>query len=346
MLVYVQRSVTVLTNERGEDGSVVGDKTREEAAEALTARVSAVRRGIERRRFAGDDPVVELAPRMSRAEIVAQVLAAERAGAALTLDDTRFNPGEDLAEDALRGAIGALRSWSFAAARARLDEAAQRAHDPALQQRVALFKALVRLVSALIYTPFDEKLRGGVADLADLDAVLGGLDRLPTAEVLHYRDEADRLINLRDAAARGDDYLDAAWTLLRARLAMGAGQDEAAILWLLRLAARHTPAPTPSPGADATYLADLLGRARARILAMIGHPAQSPAEGKAVPAPEETKAVRPGELSHALAAHLGAILGRDPGRGLDAFAIVEWVEPDLTDKGEGGTAKRRPEKGA
>ncbi|CAA9585164.1 MAG: hypothetical protein AVDCRST_MAG88-3829 [uncultured Thermomicrobiales bacterium] len=320
----------------------MGEGRPEGAAETLAVRVSAVRREIERRRFAGDDPVVELAARMPGAEVVARVLAAERTGAALTVDGARFNPAEDLAEEALRGAIGALRSWSFAVARVRLDEAAERAHDPALQQRAALFKALLRLVSALVYTPLDEKPRGG-ADLADLDAVLGGLDRLPAAEQLHYRDEADRLLNLRDAAARGDNYLDAAWTLLRARLAMSAGQDEAAILWLLRLAARHAPALAPGPNAEAPYLAELLDRARARLLAMIGHPAPV-AEGKAAPAAAETKAVRPGELSQALAARLGAILGRDPGRGMDAFAIVEWVAPDLAEAGGKPELKGRDRK--
>lgn len=291
--------------------------------EDIAARAERARRQIERRRFAGEDPVVDLSPRLGKADIVARVLAAERAGALLALDGARFNPREDLAEVALRAAIGALRGWSFAAARGRLDEAGERAHDPALQQRVALFKALTRLLSALIYTPLEEKPRGG---LGDLDGVIAGLDRLTAEERLHYRDEADRLLNLRETAAGGDPFLAAAWTLIRARLALAAGQDEAAIVWLLHLAARHVPAATAPPGGAEGYLGTLLGRARAHLLARIGvaDPA-GPEDGTAL---AKNGAPHPRELSNALVAHLSDAFGRDLARGTELFALNEYVAAD------------------
>ncbi len=220
-------------------------------------------------------------------------------------------------------AIGALRGWSFAAARGRLDEAGERAHDPALQQRVALFKALTRLLSALIYTPLDEKPRGG---LGDLDGVLAGLDRLTAEERLHYRDEADRLLNLRETAAGGDPFLAAAWTLIRVRLALAAGQDEAAIVWLLHLAARHAPAATAAPGGAEGYLGTLLGRARAHLLARIG--VADPAGPEDGAAPAKNGAPHPRELSNALVAHLSDAFGRDLARGTELFALNEYVAAD------------------
>lgn len=309
----------------------------------IAARMAAVGRQIERQRYAGEDPVVELAPRLKSAEVVARVLAAERTGAALALDGARFNPQEDLAESALRGATTALRSWSFALARARLDEAGERAHDPALQQRVALFKALTRLVSATIYTPLDEQPRGGGAtDLTALDEVHAGLDLLPAAERLHYRDEADRLLNLRDAARGGDAPLAAAWTLIRAQLAIGAGQDEAAILWLLHLVARNAGALGLEGGADRAYLADLVARARTRVLALIGVAEPAPAAGGgAISTPDDAKAVHPRELFNALVARLSAAFDRDLARGMEVFALNPYVAPDIADDATGRAEPKR-----
>ncbi len=306
--------------------------------EEIAARVAAVRGGVERRRYGGEDPLVEVTPDLPAGEIVARTLGAERAAALLAIGGGRFDPGQDLAEAALWGAVGALRSWSFALARARFDEAGARAHDPVLQQRIALFKALTRFLAAVVYTPLEEKPRG--ARLDDLDETLGGLDCLPEGERLHYRDEADRLLNLRDAAAGGDAALDAAWTLVRAQLAMAAGQDEAALLWLLRLAARHLPASAGTPGAADAYLADLIARARAQILALIGapEPAAAATGGEARGA-GEAKPVHPRDLFNALVARLGAALDRDLARGMDQFALTEWVEPEVATAGRRG-AKR------
>lgn len=279
----------------------------------IDGRVAELKRQVERRRFAGGDPVVDLVPRLSQTEVVARVLAAERAGALLAIGDRRLNPAADHADAAMRDAVGALRAWNFAAARARLDEAAGRAHDPVMQQRIALYKALTRYCSALIYVPLAEKLRLG---LAELNGVLAGLDFLTVAERRHYRDEVDRLLTQREAAAAGDPFLNATWTLIRAHLAMNAGQDEAALLWLLGLAAR---ADLPLEG----YLTDLIGRARRSILAMIGPPPEN--EAKAEP-------VRARELFNALAAHLGAALGHDPAQGMGRFALAEYVAADVGDE--------------
>ncbi len=308
----------------------------------ITERAAELQRQIERGRFAGDDPVIALTPQLAQAEVVARALAAERAGAVLTIGAVRYHPGEDLAEAALRDALDALRSWSFAAARARLDEAAARIQDPALQQRVSLLKALTRHLSALVYVPLTEKLR---LDLGDLDEVLRGLDLLGDDERLHYRDELDRLLSLREAAAKGDAFLDAAWTLLRARLASNAGQDEAALLWLLRVAARHlSPASSApsSPGTDDAndrYLRDLVARARAQVLAMIDPPAPAAATEK------PPDAVRPRELLNALTARLGADLGRDVEGGIGRFALAEYVAMELTVTAGRGKGRGRMGKG-
>jgi hypothetical protein len=295
----------------------------------IDERVAAIRREVERRRFAGDDPDLALRPRLAQAEIVALTLAAERAGAALTIGDVRYHPGADLAEGALDEAIAALRTWGFGAARARLDEAARRAVDPVTQQRVALFKALVRHLSAIIYVPLGEKLRLG---LPDLDEALAGLDRLPRAEIVHYRDEIDRLLALREAAAGGDPFLAAAWTTIRAQLAINTGQDEAALVWLLRLAVARRLGPE---GGGTGYLVELIERARAQILALIA----PLAEGEAAPSAPE--AVRPRELFNALVARLGVDLGRDLGQGSTRFALTEYVPTDLAPTEEGAATPRR-----
>jgi hypothetical protein len=296
----------------------------------LAQRVTELQRQIARERFAGGDPVIELPANLDPAEIAARTLAAERAHALLSLDGTQHNPAEDLADTALRGAIGALRSWGFAAARARLDEAAERSHDPAAQQRITLFKQLTRHTSAIVYTRLDEKLR---LTLADLDEATRPLDLLDPAERLHYRDEIDRLLALREAATKGDPFLAAAWKLLRAQVAMSAGQDEAALLWLL-----HTAADHPIPATD-TYLADLLARTRSTLAAMIGLPDPTPIDD-----PKKADPIRPRELFNALAARLTADLGRDTAQGMNQFVLTEWIAPDTADEHSGPSAGKRPQR--
>lgn len=293
----------------------------------IARRVEEFRQQIARERFAGGDPVVALSPDLAPEEMAARTLAAERAHALLALGDARHNPGEDLADEALRAAIGALRAWGFAAARARLDEAAERSHDPVAQQRITLFKALTRHLAALVHTPLADKLR---LTLADLDEASRPLDLLDPAERLHYRDELDRLLALREAAAKGDPALRAAWVLLRAQIAMAAGQDEAALLWLLHLAAGHAAPADP-------YLADLLARARAGIAALLDPP------GDAANAAERPDPVRPRELFNALAARLGADLGRDVVQAMNQFALTEWVAPEVANA---GVARSRRQRGA
>jgi hypothetical protein len=290
----------------------------------IARRVDELRRQIERERFAGGDPVVEVDARLDPAEVVARTLAAERAQALLAIGAERLNPSEDRAEAALRGAIGALRSWGFAAARMRLDEAAGQSHDPATQQRITLFKQLARHLSAIVYTPLSDKLR---LALADLDEASRHLDLLADAERLHYRDEIDRITALRDAAAKGDPYLNAAWTLLRAQMALGAGQDEGALVWLLHVAASH-----PAPESD-SYLADLVGRARAHLAGMIGL--------SETDAAEKAEAVRPRDLFNALAARLTADLGRDVVQGMNQFALSDWIAPDVAEEGAAKSRARR-----
>ncbi len=303
-------------------------RDRDEMAE-IDGRMAAIRREVERRRFAGDDPELVLKPRLAQAEIVALTLAAERAGTALTIGELRYHPGADLAEEALHEAVAALRTWGFSAARGRLDEAARRAVDPPTQQRATLFKALIRHFSAIIYVPLHEKLRLG---LADLDEAMQGLDLLPRAEFVHYRDEIDRLIALREAAAEGDPFLAAAWTLIRAQLAINGGQDEAALLWLLRLAAAHRLGPE---GGSTGYLVELVERARAQLLATI----VPLAEGET--APDTPEAVRPRELFNAIVARLGADLGRDLTQGLGRFTLTEYTPTDLAPTAGGASAPPR-----
>jgi len=299
----------------------------------IDERMAAIGREIERQRFAGENPELVLKPRLAQAEIVALTLAAERAGTALTIGEARYHPGADLAEGALHEAIAALRTWGFGAARARLDEAARRAVDPLTQQRATLFKALIRHFSAIIYVPLEEKLHLG---LADLDEALQGLDLLPRAESVHYRDEIDRLLALREAAAEGDPSLAAAWTLIRAQLAINAGQDEAALLWLLRLAAARRLGPE---GGGTGYLIELVERARARILA----PIAPLVEGEVAPATPE--AVRPRELFNAIVARLGVDLARDLTQGLTRFALTDYVPTDLAPTEEAATPRRAAKRG-
>src|SRR5829696_571245 len=97
----------MISDGEGEDGrDRVGWD--EAGADAFLERLERERHELARARFVGRDPSVR-GPRGAKAvEVMARVLAADREGALVRLDDGSVNPGEDRAEAALQRAIGSL----------------------------------------------------------------------------------------------------------------------------------------------------------------------------------------------------------------------------------------------
>lgn len=312
-------------------------------AESVAALVERLRQEIERARFAGDDPAVVVAPDDDPALIVAKTLAAERLNAPLRVGGAAVPLQEALAEAAFYRGVTALRYWRFPGAQAAFEEAGAKTSQPVLQQRLALYRAMAALVRRAVLADPDEPARAIPEERAL--PLVDTLDALTPAERAHYADEIRRLSALRRTLP-DDPYWQAVHGLLRARLALTAGDDTLGLGWLLRTARLAPAEPAPSP-----YLADLLARARARLRRFLGDapppeeaaaaaaepppsgesPAAPPADPEAAPAdtpPPETSAdVRAGELLAALASHLNAALGRDLQADAARFGVTPYHEP-------------------
>jgi hypothetical protein len=230
--------------------------------------VARLRREIERARFAGDDPALSVTSGDTPLLIVAKTLAAERLNAPLHVDGAMVALQEDVAADLFYRGLTALRYWRFAGAQAAFEEAGAKTTDATMQQRLALYRAATALVRRIVLTDPEQPLRAAPEERAL--ALVDTLDALPAAERAHYAAELRRLIALRQALP-GDPYLQTVHCLLRARLALGSGDDALGLGWLLRAATLQGDALAPSP-----YLADLLERARRRLRRFLGEVAPAP----------------------------------------------------------------------
>ncbi|HLH23264.1 MAG TPA: hypothetical protein VK066_12130 [Chloroflexota bacterium] len=299
--------------------------------------VARLRREIEQARFAGDDPTLSVAPADPPLLIVAKTLAAERLNAGLRVNDAVIALQEDVAEDLFYRGLSALRYWRFAGAQAAFQEAGAKTADAARQQRLTFYRAATALVRRIVLSDPEQPPRAVPEERAL--GLVDTLDALPTAERAHYAAELRRLIALRQALP-GDPYLQTVHCLLRARLALGGGDDTVGLGWLLRAAALQGTGPAPSP-----YLADLLERARRRLRRFLGEadgaPPDLPKAGKEGDAPggasapdgaaperaEETSDdVRAAALLEALGNHLDQALGREVLRDAAQFGIAPYHE--------------------
>lgn len=237
----------------------------------------------------------------------------------LELAGTRFNPQEDLARDALEEAIQSLRRRAYRAARVHLADAARRTYDPALEQRVALWRALADASRTASYADPAEKLPP--EPFAALRDLLPRLDTLPDPERAFYAAETGRLAALHpDAAA--DPGLAALWTLSRAALASATDEPDAALLWCLRsareLAAFGGEGAQSAPG---EYVRTLHQRAALRIGALTG---ETPTEDAA--ARKEAARANPHELLAALLEWADGRTGRDTRRRIADYAPLRYLE--------------------
>jgi hypothetical protein len=311
-----------LYNAAGMSGSGDG---RAEPGRELARRAAEVGRELERARFGGGNPIVEVPGDAAPFEVAARTLAAERFNALLRLGGRDYNPQQDAAEAGLDRAMAALRTWSFPAAHALLDGAGARAAEPALQQRIGLWKLLAALVQRLVRADPEEELRGDPRKWA-LEH-LRGADHLPAAEREHYRAEVERVVREHAAARSGPDPLPRTlWYVLRARLALAADEPVLALAWCVRTARLNEDRLMPDE-----YLADLLERGRRYVLLAMGE----------IP-PEEVAAVREvvrglqaWDVYHALCAQLGRVHGLDVHRETARFSIAPYQET-----GEGAGAQR------
>lgn len=295
------------------------------SADMLDARVRALAEGLGRARFAGASPRVETPADASVGELAARVLVAERLGLPLVLGESTYHLHEQRAWEGLWAAQEALGRWSFGEADARLDRASAVAVDPALQQRLGLWKLLGALVRRLIRAHPEEKLSGDPTR-PSLD-LLEAADRLPEAERAHYRREVERLAAVH-AAARADEASveRALWYVVRARLSLAVDEPLAALTWCVRLGrlqAEQLPADS--------YLDGLLEKARLYVLLTLGELDPSASSGQAeaaTSARSETSGLQAWDVYRALAVHLGTALGVDLQREASRFTVAVYRDAD------------------
>lgn len=278
------------------------------SVEEIWERVRVLREALDRQRFSGASPLVEVSPHQALPEIVARVLVAERARAPLAVLGATFHPQEDVAAHLFQRGLTHLQHWDVLAAQGAVEEAAARTSDPALQQRCQLYRLLIALVRKVVTTDVERELNGKAEQ--QIVEVLPSLDALSPAERDHYAREVRRLLATRERA-RSDSQWYAAWCLIRARQALAADQHDAALLWLYRAYRRNRERVEPGP-----YLQGMLEAAHRRLQGLLDGVAPA----------EEDQEVRAWDLLAALIAHLDRCLGGDVQRAVAEFNVFPYVE--------------------
>ena len=280
----------------------------------IEVRVRAIAESLERARFAGASPRVEIPAGASAGEVAARTLAAERLGLPLVLDGSAHYLHEQRAWEGLWAAPDALARWSFGEAGACLDRAASMAVDPALQQRIGLWKLLAALARRLIRAHPEEPLNGDpTRPLLDL---VEAADTVPEAEREHYRSEARRLAAVHAEAREQPHSVERAlWYVVRARQALAADEPLAALAWCVRLG-KLQAARLP----DDPYLTGLLEKARSYVLVSL----DELDEEAAASAREKTRDLQAWDVYRALVAHLGPALGVDLQREAARLTIAPY----------------------
>jgi hypothetical protein len=288
------------------------------SADYIETRVRTLAEGLERARFAGASPRVEVPANASADEVIARTLAAERLGLPLVLGENAYHLHERRAWEGLWAAQDALGRWGFGEAESRLDRASALAVDPALQQRLGLWKLLTALVRRLVRAHPEDDLRGDPARPAV--ELLDAADRLPEAEREHYQNEVRRLVSAHTTAGEQPDSVERAlWYVIRARLTLAADEPLAALAWCVRLG-KLQAARLP----DDPYLTGLLQKSRTYALLQLGElDEETTAAARA-----ETRDLQAWDVYRALVAHLGPALGVDLQREVARFTIAPYRDAD------------------
>jgi len=295
-----------------------GSEPHPDPASGLERRVRAIGETLERARFAGSSPRIEITADHSLDDAMARALAADRFGAPLVIGGQAYYLHEERAWDLLRSAQSSQRAFRFGEANARLDRAAASAADPGLQQRLGLWKQIVALVERLVRASPTEELRGDPA--RPLLGALASADLLPDPERQHYQDEVRRLVQTHaQARAESSSFERILWYTVRARMALAANEPLAALAYAVQLGRLVPAEPSPDP-----YLTGLLDQARLYLLLHLGELS----DDDAAAARGATRDLQAWDVYRALVAHFGTVLGLDLQREAARYTVEPYRDVD------------------
>ena len=296
---------------------IAGSEPHVDPASGLERRVRAIGETLERARFAGSSPRIEISADHSFDDAMARVLAADRFGAPLVVGGQAYYLHEERAWDLLRSAQGSQRTFRFGEANARLDRAAASAADAGLQQRLGLWKQIVALVERLVRASPIEEIKGDPA--RPLLGALASADLLPDPERQHYQDEVRRLVETHTLARAESSVERILWYVVRARMALAANEPLAALVYAVQLGHRVPAEPSPDP-----YLTGLLDQARQYLLLHLGELS----DDDAAAARDKTRDLQAWDVYRALVAHFGTVLGLDLQREATRYTVEPYRDVD------------------
>ncbi|HUT80077.1 MAG TPA: hypothetical protein VMZ29_02655 [Candidatus Bathyarchaeia archaeon] len=190
---------------------------------------------IESERYNSKDPIIKIEEKDTTEEIIIKLLTAERTGAPLKIGKEILNPAEDLAIKNLESAVRSLNTWQFKPSNQFLNDAAEKAYDKALQQRINLFKQLNNLLQKVIHVSPEKAVKNTQSLFDDILASISKYDQFDDSEKHYYRQSIDSVYGVICQLNDGDVETKTHQLLARCSISLSNKEYLAAYIWLFKI---------------------------------------------------------------------------------------------------------------
>ncbi len=190
---------------------------------------------IETERYNSKDPLVNITEKDSIDDVIIKLLTAERTGAPLKIGKEILNPAEDLAIRNFDSGVRSLNNWQFKSSNQLFNEAAEKANDRKLQQRINLFKQLTNLLQKVIQVQPEKALKSSQSIFDDILTSIAKYDQLDDPEKHFYRQAIDSVYGVICQLNDDDKETKTHQLIARSSISLSNKEYLAAYIWLYKI---------------------------------------------------------------------------------------------------------------
>ncbi|MBN1327873.1 MAG: hypothetical protein JXA54_00240 [Candidatus Heimdallarchaeota archaeon] len=190
---------------------------------------------IESERYNSKDPILQIEGKDSTDDIIIKLLTAERTGAPLKIGKEILNPAEDLAIKYFESGVRSLNTWQFKSSNQFLSDAAEKAYNKTLQQRINLFKQLNNLLHKVIHVTPDNAVKNTQSLFDDIITSISKYDQFDDSEKNFYRQSINSVYHIVCQLSKDDVESKTHQLLARCSISLSNKEYLAAYIWLFKI---------------------------------------------------------------------------------------------------------------
>ena len=190
---------------------------------------------IESERYNSKDPIVEIKEPKNPHHVIVKLLTSERTGAPLKLEKDILYPAEDLAKRNFSIGVSTLNSWQFRKSKDYLNDAANKAFNPILQQRVNLYKQFNKLLESIIKSTPEKSVKRTQSLFKDIIDSIKKYDKFSDNERLYYTRAVDSHYDFATQLDSDNIEIQTQQLLARCTISLTNKEYLAAYIWLYKI---------------------------------------------------------------------------------------------------------------